>query len=77
MAQATIVVEVSRNRQIAVHVEQSCDVGATDVPCDGLPAGVDLNKSEVLTSIGIFISVPSTNIAATFPKGDIRKRNYW
>jgi hypothetical protein len=48
MPQATVVVEILGYREVAVDVEQACDVGATDIPCHGLPAGVDLNESEVL-----------------------------
>ena len=37
MPKATIVKQILGDLEVAVHVKQSRDVGATDVPGDGLP----------------------------------------
>ena len=37
MAKTAIVKEILGNLQVAVNIEQSCDVGATDVSGHGLP----------------------------------------
>ncbi len=37
MAKTAIVKEILGDLQVAVHIKESCDVGATDISGDGLP----------------------------------------
>jgi hypothetical protein len=51
MTQPTVVIQIFGYLQVAVHVEQNSHIavwGFAYLRCHGLPAGVDLNKSEVM-----------------------------
>ena len=64
MAKTAIVKEILGDLEVAVHIKQPRDVGATDVPCDGLPTGVRLDESEVLCAVSVESGVVCFGVAS-------------
>lgn len=76
MPQATVLVQIFGDSQVATHVEENAEVasfGFALCGCDGDPTGIDLPRAPVLRAVFIQRLVVCLRVASGFTPCDVRE----